>query len=141
MTKRDRIKFKKLIETSLRALGARTGEARLGISGLFGAYHWDVDTPQGLVAFTVYVDSDNRNWLGWVAGRFQNVAAGKSFGANPHSGKWNHYYFENWTPDSAAIHFQSQLSRLFPTEDEAHEALRCSSMSRAKVGHSGHVPV
>lgn len=105
MTKRARIKFKKLIETSLRALGARTGEARMGISGLFGAYDWDLETPQGLVAFTVYTDSDNRNWLGWVAGRLQNVAAGRSFGANPNSGKWNHYYFENWTPESAAVHF------------------------------------
>ena len=141
MTKRDRIKFKKLIETILRAHAARTGEARMGISGLFGAYAWDLDTPQGLVAFTVYLDSDNKKWLGWIAGRFQNVEACKSFGANPCSGKWNHHYFENWTPESAAAHFQLQLSRLFQAEDEAHETLRCGSVSRAKVRNSGHLPV
>jgi hypothetical protein len=50
-----------------------------------------------------------------VAGRFQNVEAGAAatLGANPYSGKWNHHYFENWTPETAAVHFESELNRLF----------------------------
>jgi len=40
----------------------------MGISGLFGAYDWDLDTPQGWVAFTVYVDGIKQK-NGWDGSR------------------------------------------------------------------------
>ena len=129
-TKRDRDRFIRGIDELLEARGARPSDKKVGLVGwLGGLYKWELETPQGLIFFTPVLAS-GRGQLGWVAGRFDNLAAGQRFGANPFSGKWNHHYFHS--PVRIALEdFNRQLARVTGVEaadqtEREHNGVRTS---------------
>lgn len=107
-TKRDKQRFVKAATELLKARGARPSTV------LSGCYEWELDTPSGLVLFSVQ-ECTVKEFLGGVFGRFDKVEMGKAFGCNPYSGKWNHDYFDV-TVEDALRDLDYQLRRLFKQE-------------------------
>ena len=51
--------------------------------------------------------------LGTVFSRFDNPQAARQFVAcNPHSGKWNHHFFDGWSVESAIMELDYQLRKV-----------------------------
>ena len=58
-------------------------------------------------------DHDYAGEVGTVFSRFDNPQAARRFvDCNPHSGKWNHHYFNGWTVETAIADLASQLRRI-----------------------------
>lgn len=110
MTKRNRAKLVKLWSRWCTQVSAQPTE-RL-------SYNWMVSTIVG----PLYLHMDP---LGSPAifGRFDDVEAAcsklnphKSFGMglNPYSGKWNHHYPDDWSPEDIMGDFARVVSALLP---------------------------
>ena len=98
--KSPRTNQSRLVTTYLESIGARPSDF----------YDRQLDTPAGLLRFTVYED--------WVATRFDDVARAttitKKIGrqCNPFTGKWNFHYYngtvESLNPDQVILDLSFQ---------------------------------
>jgi hypothetical protein len=99
--------FRPLVETGLEAMGATRG-ARFGYTHTLPTRYgplWIKVT--GGERFLGGKPSD----LGGIHARFETASQGLPAGANPYSGKWNHYFdMESHTPEEAAVYVLGMLN-------------------------------
>ena len=74
-----------------------------------GEWYYDIETPVGLLR--VRPDENTIGGPGSVFCRFDEPKRAKEagVGCNPHSGKWNHHYFDGWPVEIALEDFQAKL--------------------------------
>lgn len=138
MTKADRkdsIELRRLVNEYMQAVGAVTGTARMGLSGLLGGVHdWNLETQAGLLGVSHDRDA---TYLHSIYARFQDVdRAVKTLNRlarshlNPYSGKWNFNwslgdYAEAGGPRYMFEQFRTEVdSILLPETREAYAAQR-----------------
>lgn len=76
-------------------------------------YRLTLETKAGRLA--LHPDPSDTMGIGTVFTRFddpQQAVALLGQSVNPHSGKWNHHYFDGWTVDMALADFEFQLRRV-----------------------------
>jgi hypothetical protein len=76
-------------------------------------YRLTLETKAGRLA--LHPDQNETTGLGTVFTRFddpQRAVALLGQSVNPHSGKWNHHYFDAWTVKSALADFEFQIRRV-----------------------------
>ena len=75
--------------------------------------HFILQTKAGRLTF--FPDISGRDELGTVFARFDDPKAARQLvECNPHSGKWNHHYFDGWTVETATDDFTARLRRVLP---------------------------
>ena len=107
MRKRDRERFVKRCNEVIASLGGTRSD---------GIYQWELATRYGSLGLSV---SENRfEGPGTVFTRFDDPkAARRHTNCNPHSGKWNHHYFDGWTVETALADFEYRVRSVLPAPD------------------------
>ena len=102
-------------------LGGRGAYADIGFE-LFDGPVWEgtLATLPGELKISIYPNGIDTNAsamcrftgdLTLVAG-FLPMVFGQPDAVNPYSGKWNHHYFGDWSPDTAAFDLERQLRKV-----------------------------
>jgi hypothetical protein len=76
-------------------------------------YRFSLNTKAGRL--TLHPDPNDTMGIGTVFTRFDappRAVAILGQAVNPHSGKWNHHYFDGWTVETALADFEFQLRRV-----------------------------
>lgn len=106
MRKRDRQRFVR---------GCCELIADLGGVRADGQYQWELATRHGRLRLHVTENTDSGP--GTVFTRFDDPGAAQPHtGCNPHSGKWNHHYFGDWTVDAAMSDVERCLRSVLPEQ-------------------------
>ena len=104
MRKRDRQRFVRHCQDLIISLGGVRSE---------GFNEWELQTRYGRLGLTVRENATTGP--GTVYTRFDDpTTAHPHTGCNPHSGKWNHHYFDGWTVDTAVIDIEHCLRSVLP---------------------------
>jgi hypothetical protein len=111
MRKRDRERFVRLANKLIESLGGRHLDRH---------DEWELETRFGRLL--LHVVENRIEGPGTVFTRFDNAkAAHPHTGCNPHSGKWNHHFFDGWSVDAALTDLEYQLKKVLPV------AVECSA--------------
>jgi len=98
----------KRIEQERFVKGATALVERFG--GVPDGDRWTMETKYGKLSLRVVGDCGDS---GTVFTRFDDAKrAHPDTCCNPHSGKWNHHYFDPWTVKQALIDLEYQLKRV-----------------------------
>ncbi len=122
MAKAKRKQFVKVIRDYLLSIGAVETKADLNnkhsIYGDFPSYEFVYDSKCGTLHLAVHARGSYKgsSGPGDVMSRFAlPKMAHRHVNCNPHSGKWNHQYFENCTIEEALENFKSEMEKITPT--------------------------
>ncbi len=105
MRKKERERFAKSVKELLLSLGAKQDEGRL--------YPFTLETKAGGLSLSI---SDNAtDGPGTVFTRFDDPKTARLFvDCNPHTGKCNHHYFNDWSVDAALADLAYHLKWILP---------------------------
>jgi hypothetical protein len=101
MKKRNRESFAKKANALIERLGAEPVDEW---------YPWRLKTKAGMLSLRVEFNELRNHGPGTVFTRFDSPPDAKCLtDCNPHSGKWNHHFFDGWTVEDALKHLEFQL--------------------------------
>lgn len=93
MRQRDRNRWAKQANALIKSLGAEPVDDH---------YPWRLETEVGMLSLKVEANELRNHGPGTVFTRFDNPQGAKFLtDCNPHSGKWNHHFFDGWTVEEA----------------------------------------
>jgi hypothetical protein len=119
------------VEQLLQELGAQPCD--------FLSYNRALETPLGKLYFKAEPATGKSSDLGWIAGRFDSHELAFRFvDINPFSGKWNHHYFGDWTPEDALFDLEVRLRKVLDVDTRTTpRVMRAGSMERAEANRRG----